>query len=339
VIAVLPVRAGELPGGTAELLASTGCSSTVVVGDGSEPAALALRQLAPCGRICRAECGGLGPAAVARVLVPVVAGSAPALLPASPDGRDLAPHLAMALGWPLLAGASRLLRSGAVLVRAGGRQEVEVEVAGPFVVTLSTAPRAARSGPAPRGANGAQAGGQPIEELVVPVSPPETEVTLPRGVRSLGVLMPKPGTADLAEAERVVAAGAGLKGADAVRTLERAGELLGAAVGATRVVTDAGLMGHDRQIGTTGVVARPRLYVAFGVSGAAQHVGGIGEPEHVVSVNTDPSCPMMAIADLAVVADARSTLEELCRLLEQRRAEPPRAQRGGVPGPGAERGA
>jgi electron transfer flavoprotein alpha subunit len=337
VIAVLPVRTGELPGGTAELLAETGCTSAVVAGSGSEHAARTLTQLVPCARILRAELDELEPAAVARVLAPVVAGSAPAVLPASPDGRDLAPQLALALGWPLLAGASRLVRSGAVLVRAGGRQEVEVEVAGPFVATLSAPSRSARSLPAPRGSDGEPSGNQPIEELVVP--PRGAGAPGHRGVRSLGVLMPEAGAADLAEAERIVAGGAGLGGADAVRTLERAGELLRAAVGATRVVTDAGLMGHDRQIGTTGVVARPRLYVAFGVSGAAQHVGGIGEPEHVVSVNTDPSCPMMAIADLAVVADARSTLEELCRLLEQRRADPSGGHRDGMAGPGAEHGA
>jgi len=336
VIAVLPVRAGELPGGTAELLAETGCTSAVVAGSGSEHAARALTRLASCPRVLRAELDELEPAALARMLAPVVAGSTPAVLPASPDGRDLAPHLALVLGWPLLAGASRLVRSGAVLVRAGGRQEVEVEVAGPFVVTLSAPSRGARSLSAPRGADVEPAASQPVEELAVP---PGAGATGPRGVRSLGVAMPEAGAADLAEAERIVAGGAGLRGADAVATLERAGELLGAAVGATRVVTDAGLMGHDRQIGTTGVVARPRLYVAFGASGAAQHVGGIGEPEHVVSVNTDPSCPMMAIADLAVVADARSTLEELCRLLEQRRADPSCGHRGGMAGPVVEHGA
>ena len=70
------------------------------------------------------------------------------------------------------------------------------------------------------------------------------------------------------------------------------------------MVTDAGWTGHERQIGTTGVAIDPDLYVAFGVSGAVQHTGGLGTPRHIVSVNTDPSCPMTAMADLALVADA-----------------------------------
>ena len=72
------------------------------------------------------------------------------------------------------------------------------------------------------------------------------------------------------------------------------------------MATDAGWTGYDRQIGTTGVAVNPELYIAFGVSGAAQHTGGLGAPRHIVSVNTDPSCPMMAMADLGLVTDARA---------------------------------
>jgi electron transfer flavoprotein alpha subunit len=81
------------------------------------------------------------------------------------------------------------------------------------------------------------------------------------------------------------------------------------------VVTDAGWMSYDRQIGTTGVSVNPELYLAFGISGAAQHVGGLGAPEHVVSVNTDPSCPMTAMSDLGIVADAPAVLSELAKRL------------------------
>ncbi len=73
-------------------------------------------------------------------------------------------------------------------------------------------------------------------------------------------------------------------------------------MGATRVITDRGWIPHDRQIGTTGVVVDPQLYLAFGISGAVQHTAGLGHPEHVISINTDQHCPMMELADLAVVA-------------------------------------
>jgi len=77
------------------------------------------------------------------------------------------------------------------------------------------------------------------------------------------------------------------------------------------VATDAGWTEYTRQIGTTGVTIDPDLYVAFGISGATQHVAGLGNPRHVVSVNTDPSAPMTATADLGVITDARALLVEL----------------------------
>jgi len=131
----------------------------------------------------------------------------------------------------------------------------------------------------------------------------------------LEVLDADPAVIDLAEADRILAAGAGIGGPECLATLQYVAASLGASVGATRVVTDAGWLDHDRQIGTTGVTVRPRCYVAFGVSGAAQHIGGLGTPRHVISVNIDRSCPMMAMADLALVTDAREVLDILARRL------------------------
>ena len=116
---------------------------------------------------------------------------------------------------------------------------------------------------------------------------------------------------DLAEADRIVGGGAGLDGEDRFRQLAGVARPLGAAMGATRVITDRGWVEHQRQIGTTGVVVDPSLYVAFGISGAVQHTAGLGAPDHIVSVNTDPHCPMMQMADLAVVADANAVLDAL----------------------------
>ena len=129
------------------------------------------------------------------------------------------------------------------------------------------------------------------------------------------MLEPDAATIDLAEAPRIVGGGAGLDGAARFEQLARLGEVLGASVGATRVITDRGWIGHERQIGTTGVVVDPDLYVAFGISGAVQHTSGLGQPQHIISVNTDPHCPMMQLADLAVVADANLVLDELRGLL------------------------
>jgi electron transfer flavoprotein alpha subunit len=152
-------------------------------------------------------------------------------------------------------------------------------------------------------------------------------------VTVLGVLAPDPASMDLAEAPLVVAGGAGLAAglgtAAATATfglLAAVAAALGAAAGATRVATDAGWAAPDRQIGTTGVAIRPRLYAALGISGAVQHVSGLGSPEHIVSVNLDPHCPMTAGSSFGIIADARGTLVALADLL-------------GVPVPGAVRDA
>jgi electron transfer flavoprotein alpha subunit len=335
-VAVVVVREGRVPSGADEAVAEAR-GDAVLVGTGAAGAAAAL----PSARRLRAGEADVCLPSLARALEPHLDGTALVVVPASPDGRDLAPLLAAATGRTLLAGAVRaeVVRAGtglvgtglvgtgragagrggaesdraaaepdmicAELLRADGQVTVAVGVPGPAVVTLWPGSGA----PAPAG-----------------VPPAMTTIRLDPGagggaVRRLRLVEPDPATMDLADARRVLAGGAGLvrTGASAEEAravfslLVRVAGALGASAGATRVVTDAGWMPPDRQIGTTGVTVHPDLYVALGVSGASQHTGGLGDPGHVVSVNTDPSCPMTAMADLGIVADARSLLVELAR--------------------------
>ena len=117
---------------------------------------------------------------------------------------------------------------------------------------------------------------------------------------------PDVSTMDLSEAPRILGGGAGLDSAERFAQLGDVAAALDASMGATRVITDRGWIEHSRQIGTTGVVVDPQLYLAFGISGAVQHTAGLGDPSHIISVNTDRYCPMMELADLAVVADANA---------------------------------
>ena len=314
-LAVVVARDGRLPVGAVETVAEAG-GRAVVVGSGAEAAA---RSLPGAVGVRWAETGpGLRPAALAEALAPVVAGAALVVLPASPDGRDLAPRLAAATGRPLVArvleATTDVADDGSPLVRTRvGRVDdrllLPVEVHGPAVVTLAVGGRAGTHVPP-------DATGTPVEEL---------ELDLPAGGGPGGpdpelveLLAPDLHTMDLSDATRVVAGGAGLvAGLDDTRAtaafglLTRVAAALGGSAGATRVATDAGWTGYERQIGTTGVTVDPDLYIALGVSGAAQHTGGIGAPRHVVSVNTDPSCPMTAMADLGLVVDAGALLAEL----------------------------
>ena len=314
-LAVVVARDGRLPVGAVETVAEAG-GRAIVVGSGAEAAA---RSLTGAVGARWAETGpGLRPAALAAALAPVVAGAALVVLPASPDGRDLAPRLAAATGRPLVArvleAAAGVADDGSPLVRTrAGRVDdrvlLPVEVHGPAVVTLAVGGRAGAHGPT-------DGTGTPVEEL---------QLDLPAGDGPGGpdpelveLLAPDLHTMDLSDATRVLAGGAGLvAGLDDTRAtatfalLTRVAAALGGSAGATRVATDAGWTGYERQIGTTGVTVDPDLYIALGVSGAAQHTGGIGAPRHVVSVNTDPSCPMTAMADLGLVADAGALLVEL----------------------------
>jgi electron transfer flavoprotein alpha subunit len=317
VIAVVPVRRGQLPSGGEEAVAEAG-GRALLVGEDARSAALSLGPLPhqepgtdqaapPCVSYC--ELGLFQPGRWASGLADVVAGEDVVLLPASPDGRDLAPRLAAVLGRPLLAGALAVSPKRVVLVRLDGRVLEEHEPGGPFVATMLAGSRSF-PGQGEQPGWGEDTG---LAEVMVELGG-ERDATLVEIVEADGSAI------ELAEARRVVAGGAGLKGEGAFKLLEELGRRLHAPVGATRVVTDAGLVEHDRQIGTTGVSVSPRCYIAFGISGAAQHIGGIGDPAHIVAANLDASCPMMAMADLALVTDARELVEALLSLLEAGRA-------------------
>jgi electron transfer flavoprotein alpha subunit len=318
-LAVIVVREAELPAGADEAVAEA-AGYALLAGSGTREAA---HSLVAARQVWLAEQSSVAPASLALALAPVLSAVDAVLLPASPDGRDLAPRLAFALDRPLLAGAVRCSDGTVELTRLDDRLSIRVAADEPVVVTLR--PGVIGSPPA--------AVLETVTELPLPAP------FLPAGTDAEAemVLAPEPATVDLAEAKRIVAGGAGVVATDAdgsavMALLADVAAALGASAGATRVVTDAGWMGYDRQIGTTGVAVTPGLYIAFGISGAAQHVGGLGTPDHVVSVNTDPSCPMTAMADLGIVADAPAVLAGLADRLGVRGSDRavPRAEAKGA---------
>jgi len=295
-IAVVPVRGGVLPAGADETVAEAG-GVVLLVGSGTGQAAASLAVDAVS--VATAEMGNPAFGGWADALAPVLAGYHAVLLPASPDGRDLAPRLAAAMDRPLLAGATEYRDGEARLARRGGLVMEQVVADGPVVVTLQ---------PGVRGIEPRQRD-QPAPEPITALVAARHDATV------LDVVPPDPGTMDLAESRRIMAGGAGLRGPADFRLLTLVAGAIGASMGVTRVVADMGWAAHERYIGTTGVAVNPELYVALGISGAIQHVTGLGAPRHVVAVNTDPSCPMMAMADLALVTDAPGLLEALARRL------------------------
>lgn len=294
--AILPIRQSTLPTGFGETVSE--CDGRVVlIGEGCDEAATQLHGIAR--QITIVNAGTFAPAAWARFLAAHLADDDILVLPTSPDGRDLAPRLAHELGVNLYAGAVRVSPIVVDLARWGGRSIESVVPAPRFVATLQVGARdiSRVPGDAVMSYLDYSTNDTARDATVVSISPPD--------ITSI----------DLAEASRIVAGGAGIAEESTFVMLGSLATALGASLGATRVITDRGWVEHVRQIGTTGVIVAPRLYMAFGVSGAVQHTSGLGEPEHIIAVNIDSSCPMMQLADLAVVGDAKEIINELASLL------------------------
>jgi len=136
------------------------------------------------------------------------------------------------------------------------------------------------------------------------------------GIQRLAIQAPSPEEIELDAADRIVAGGRGI-GREGFTKVAAFARLLGASVGATRVATDQGWIEHERQIGTTGKSVRPRLYIACGISGAAQHTSGMREAQTVVAINPDRNAPIFTLADLGLLGDANQILPLAAELINQ----------------------
>jgi electron transfer flavoprotein alpha subunit len=291
-LAVIPVRDGQLPAGALETVAECG-GRVVVVGD-----RVGAIEVTGASDVRTIELGSYAPGSWAASLDGFLDDEPIVVLPASPDGRDLAPRIAHVLDRPLVGGAVSITPDRITVPRRGGLELHVLAVDPPIVATLQ---------PGVRGVEPATATATPRAVTLERRHAPDPTV--------VAVHPPDVTTIDLTEAVRIAAGGAGLDAAERFEQLARIAASLGGAMGATRVITDRAWVGHERQIGTTGVVVAPELYLAFGISGAVQHTSGLGDPRHVISVNVDPHCPMMQMSDLAVVSDANAVLDELELLL------------------------
>jgi electron transfer flavoprotein alpha subunit len=305
VMAIIPVRAGELCAGGAETLAealAAGGSGVLAIQHASDLSEEVAAHTS--ARVQIIECGDFAPARWSQLLGPLALKAHVAVLPASPDGRDLAPRLAARLKRPLMAGALQITAQQISVPRNFGTELHRFDVDQPVVATLQVGVRGTEAHEFPVALR------DPHTTTTVPVSEPTRDVVVEK------VHEPDVATMDLAEAPRIMGGGAGLTSSNDFELLGAVAHRLGAAMGATRVITDRGWIHHDRQIGTTGVIVDPDLYLAWGISGAVQHTAGLGHPTHIISINTDPHCPMMQLADLGIVSDAPAVLRHLAQKLE-----------------------
>ena len=242
---------------------------------------------------------------MAAVLAPQIAAIAadfPLVLgPATTFGKDLMPRVAALLGAPQISdimaieSATRFRRP----VYAGNAiVTVEVAAGTQTVATVRTASFTA-----------AATGGTAAIEAVAP------NVSLPTHTRFVSVSAASSDRPDLQTARRVVSGGRALGSAEGFKLMYGLADKLGAAVGASRAAVDAGYAPNELQVGQTGKIIAPELYIAIGISGAIQHLTGIKDARTIVAINKDPEAPIFEVADYGLVGDLFEIIPALEKLL------------------------
>ena len=271
----------------------------LVAGSGAKAVAEAAGKIAGVRKVLLAESDALGQGlaeAVTAVVVPLMAGYDAVLTPATSQGKNFSPRIAAKLDVAQISEIVEVV-DGSTFVRpiyAGNALEtVQSSDAKKVITVRATAFKAAGEG-----------GSAPVESTGAGDGAPKTKFIDQQLVKSA-----RP---ELAGAKIVVSGGRAMGSAEEFqRVIDPLADKLGAAIGASRAAVDAGYAPNDYQVGQTGKVVAPELYVAIGISGAIQHLAGMKDSKIIVAINKDADAPIFQVADFGLVADYKTAVPEL----------------------------
>ncbi len=256
--------------------------------------------------------GGLqGPAVASAVAAAIEGGATPdaILLGTTYDGRDIAGRLSAKLDAPVITNVVDLVSGD------DGLSGVEPVFGGTTNVrTRFTSDKVSIFLVRPKSFTAEETGGPPaaVEALAVP------DLGATGGAKVLNRHVEESEGPKLDEAAIVVSGGRGLGEAEKYSMIEDLAKALGGAPGASRAIVDAGWVPYSYQVGQTGKVVKPNVYIACGISGATQHMVGMKGSKSIIAINKDPEAPIFSICDLGIVGDVHKVLPKLLEALAAR---------------------
>lgn len=271
-------------------------------GEGIAAEAAALAGINKVIRVDHAANANLLAAVIAPQIVALSDGYSHVFGPSTTFGKDLMPRVAALLGVNQISDIMQVLASHSFKrpIYAGNVVvTVEAPVDHPVVATVRTASYSAVA-----------SDGSANTETV------EVDAALPEHTRFVGLQAGKSDRPDLQTAAKVVSGGRALGSAEGFDIIYKLADALGAGVGASRAAVDAGYVPNEMQVGQTGKIIAPDLYIAIGISGAIQHLTGIKDAGTIVAINKDSDAPIFEVADIGLVGDLFAIVPELQSAIE-----------------------
>ncbi len=271
----------------------------LVAGSGCRPVADQATRLAGVEKVLLADAAQLGNALAEELealLVPLMAGYAALVAPATAMGKNVLPRVAARLDVMQVSDITKVVSADTFErpIYAGNAIQTVKSSEAKKVVTVRTAAFPAAG----------EGGAATVEPVAAPAAVGRSSF--------VGAELTKSDRPELAAARIIVSGGRGMaNGENFKKYIEPVADRLGAAVGASRAAVDAGFVPNDMQVGQTGKVVAPELYIAVGISGAIQHLAGMKDSKVIVAINKDGEAPIFQVADYGLVADLFQALPEL----------------------------